>query len=294
MADGKTPYAQAGTQPPSGPLANLLNYLAGKVQASGYWGQAPAGTAGGPSATQPVQQAVMPAAPPTPQAQNRVNMQIPSVPMTGWQYNLMLQKQYREDAKNNPDAYLQAYRHNENPKLKSDVETIPTLYPVNQVKPFLDAYKIAKNKYGVPDIGSDRLAAMLLAEGRPDFGYNNFDRNQKHLMDMYTQLRKEGFDDRAAGFATAIKEKADVAKRLEIPFEKAWTGTGKTKYNTTSSDYLKRIKNNKKALQNEKNKAAHDFIKQNAQLEDLLDDEIATAAKGGSVDKALKGGSKMI
>ncbi len=283
-----------------------LGALANWLQTNGYWGNPPAG--GQYRNMPPTQQQQMNAATTasTPQAapgqvaptpQGRVTMQFAppgQMQMTPWQYNLQRQQQFAEDYKKNPDAYIVGYRHNENPKLKSPIETVPTYYPVAEVKPFLSAYKIAKNKFGVPDIGADRLAAMALAEGREDFGYNRFDRNNPKVMELYENLKSMGIPDRAAGFAAAIKEKSDVAQRLKIPFEKAWNGTGTSKYGKTGDDYVDRVRKNRKALQHKDNSQIREFMRQNALLEEQDAPEVAAAKKGGSIGKPLPGGNKII
>lgn len=215
--------------------------------------------------------------------------------------NAAQQNAYREDFKKNPNAYIWGYRYYEgkDPAVlkKGELETVRTYFPVAEMKPYLDVYKLAKGKFGLPKLTSKELAGMALAESRPDFGYNNWDVNQPHLKKLFAEVKKlaPGISDEQAGFIVALREKNDLAKKLKRSFYETWNGLGVSEQGRTGKQHEIRVKKNmEKAVPH----------KQNEQLIKMLEDSIARmqaqnaeevqAAKGGSIHKALQGGSKMI
>lgn len=73
------------------------------------------------------------------------------------------------------------------------------------------------------------LAALALREGRGDYGNNTlnfYGLSNKTAKGIFNELQKRGTDDRAAGFAAMMYEKAQDAKRLNKPFTEVWNGTG--------------------------------------------------------------------
>ena len=189
---------------------------------------------------------------------------------------------YKDAAAKNPEAFITGYRFNATKPKEGLLESTPIYYPLEKMSPLLDAYKDATTKYNVPKLSPETLAAMSLAEGRADFGYNNWDINNKKVRGVYEKMVGDGHSPEAAGFVAAIYEKQGVAKRLGIPFEKAWNGTGKSKAGKTGNDYVENVNRNLKALQHQKNKPLYDFIK--SKVADANTDEaVPAAAKGGKV-----------
>lgn len=189
---------------------------------------------------------------------------------------------------------IEGYRFNETDPKAGPVEVLPTKYPMEHMAPYLEAYKVATKQFGMPKLSPEKLAAMALAEGRYDFGYNQYNTENKEAQKLFETMTAQGVPPRAAGFAAAILDKQQVAKRLKIPFEKAWNGTGRSKAGKTGDDYVRRVRNNLKAVNHEKNKQLYEFIKSNTALADDQYDDVETAAKGGHIGKPLPGGSKMI
>ena len=173
----------------------------------------------------------------------------------------------------NPDAYLVGYRLD--PK-KGQPETLPKYFKKDMFEHYLDAYAKSK-KYGNVDIAPESLAAILLQEGRYDFGFNKFDYNTapKQAKQVYDQMVKDGFTPRQAGFAALINEKKVVAERTGMPFYRAWNGAGRTKAGKTGKQYAKEVEATKKLLQHEKNKQFYQYFvnkltpQQRAELESL-------------------------
>jgi len=193
-----------------------------------------------------------------------------------------------------PLQMIEGFRFNETDPKAGPVEVLPTKYPMEHMLPYLEAYKVATKQYGMPKLSPEKLAAMALAEGRYDFGYNQYNTENKEAQKLYETMTAQGIPPRAAGFAAAILDKQQVAKRLKIPFEKAWNGTGRSAAGKTGNDYVRRVRNNLKAVNHEKNKKLYEFIKSNTALADDQYDDVETAAKGGHIGKPLPGGSKMI
>lgn len=220
-----------------------------------------------PVVPQPVQPQ---AAPVTPPPLTRAQMQ---------QGAMLAQKQRMEQLlamqAADPDSVLSAHRYDP----KRNVETLPTLYNKPVMNSFLDAYKAA----GIKGPSPQDLAAMALVEGRSDFGYNKFDTNNKKAVKVYNDLIEQGHNKAAAGFAAAVVEKQQVAKRKNIPFFAAWNGTGTSKMSgKTGFDYADKVERAKAALSHPKNKALSSFINTKLSEADLPEAEVQ-AAKGGAI-----------
>lgn len=179
----------------------------------------------------------------------------------------------KEQYQNRPNDFLFGYRYDK----KSDgLETVPTFFEKKQFEPFLDAYK-ASRKHGNIEISPDDFAAIMLQEGRYDFGFNkyDYDTSPSSSKSIYDKLKKEGYSDRAAGFAALLNEKHQVAKRLGIPMPMAWNGTGMSKAGQTGREYARKVQKTKEILNHEKNSTIRDYFRkaltpeQRAALESL-------------------------
>ena len=80
------------------------------------------------------------------------------------------------------------------------------------------------------------LLTKFLVEGRSDAGTNAFDVNNKKSWDMYKAVNEavggsglpnnmRMISEIAGVFAAAVRDKQEVAKRLNTTFERAWNGT---------------------------------------------------------------------
>ena len=83
----------------------------------------------------------------------------------------------------------------------------------------------------------EQLVTKLLVEGRGDAGTNEFDTKNKKSWEMYKAVNEavggsglpnnmRMISELAGVFAAAVRDKAEVATRLNIPFERAWNGLG--------------------------------------------------------------------
>jgi hypothetical protein len=121
-------------------------------------------------------------------------------------------------------------------------------------------------KYGVPQLTAQQLAALALQEGRPDYGNNGADiKNPNNLALAKRLYPQENFDHGyglygARDFPVAVAEKMATAKRLGIPFELAWNGTGRSAAGTTGEGYSHYYQASLKAAAHPKNKQLVDFI----------------------------------
>lgn len=176
--------------------------------------------------------------------------------------DLDLAKRIREqNAKNRemwPNDWMPAYRPSS--KMKEGVESLPTHYHKGDMTRFLSGYKTAQ-ELGAPKIPPEKLAAIALIEGRSDFGYNAWNTNNPRAVKLYNDLLEKGVKPREAGFSAAILDKYETAKRLKIPFEHAWHGTGKSIWNTTGRTYSENVKAAEKALSHPSNKDMYEFIR---------------------------------
>ena len=80
-------------------------------------------------------------------------------------------------AKNAPPGSLLAWRGDAR---TGQLETLPTLVNKNTASLYLKAYKLCKDQKLIPDIPAETWAALLMVEGRSDFGYNGPDINKKY------------------------------------------------------------------------------------------------------------------
>ena len=95
----------------------------------------------------------------------------------------------------------------------------------------------AGEKYGVPQLPPEYLAALLLQEGRSDFGFNEMNMNNPKARMIAEMLMQEGFDDTSAGFGGALYDKMQTAMRLKKPFSTVWNGTGVNMYGQSGKQY---------------------------------------------------------
>lgn len=137
------------------------------------------------------------------------------------------------------------------------MESLRKGYDKETMGNLLDAYRNAQAldpKF--PKLTPEQLTRMALEEGRSNFGYNEWDVNNKKLHKVVNGLKELGHDDYSAGFAAAIKDKYDVAKRLGQPFEQIWNGAG-----PKARAYNERIQKGMYSVDHPDNKEMRDYIK---------------------------------
>ena len=201
-----------------------------------------------------------------------------------------------------PDDYIPARRANPLNKFgaKDRMETQDYGYDKQTMGNLLAAYKDAVKHHGIKEIHPDDLANMALVEGRSNFGYNEYNNNNKKANKIVEDLIKRGHDPYAAGFPAALMDKQQTAERLGVPMAQVWNGAGKE-----AKDYAKRIEQQKYAVEHPKNQPLRQFIRQKvgyidpdqkvAEAETEMEPEVFK--RGGSVkmpDNYSKGNWKLI
>lgn len=177
------------------------------------------------------------------------------------------------------DVAWELYGRRFDPKNKSKVETLNTIYSRDTVKEYISALRDAiAMGYKVPS--ADDLAAIALIEGREDFGYNSASnleltkapeeskdawetryKGDPEAGRVYEAL-KDKYGTSAAGFAALVAEKQLTADRLGVPFSRAWNGLGTNKYGQSGDDYATKIELTKKyALPHPNNRVLYQTIK---------------------------------
>ena len=130
---------------------------------------------------------------------------------------------------------------------------------------------------GMPKIGADNYGDKVLLEGREDAGYNKYNINNPRAVEL---ANKSG-----SGYAAAVLDKSEVAKRLNIPFELAWNGTGKTA-EADGQRHATRAEQMKGAVNDPKNKEFKDLIDRGLKGE-FTQAEKASVKSYGEILKAI-------
>lgn len=170
----------------------------------------------------------------------------------------------------------------------------------------------AAEKYGYPSLTADQLAAFALKEGRSDYGFNGGDfgvTGSNYSNKTYKELQsKFNAHPQDLGFIAHIADKQRVADKHNIPFAHAWNGTGKNLKGTSGAEYAKDWEFHRQAALRDENKPLMDLIQKGINdgkkfglplLETKDKDTIGSFKetsykKGGFVEKAISGGSKLI
>lgn len=149
---------------------------------------------------------------------------------------------------------LKAYRKN---------ETLPTTFSLRELVAMLNGINVGLDK-GMPVEGVARLGDKILLEGRGDAGTNEYNTNNKEAKVLYDAISQE-FEARGvetpigAMYAAAVLDKMSVAKRLNIPFELAWNGTGK-RGDADGKRHAARSEKMQGAIEDPRNKNLRDLI----------------------------------
>jgi len=149
---------------------------------------------------------------------------------------------------------VQFFRHNPKNKYgaKDRLETQSSAIDKQAMHDFVKAMR-AGEKYGVPQLPPEFLSAMILKEGRSDFGYDKYNENNPKAKMIADMLMKEGHDPSAAGFGAALYDKMQTSMRLKIPFATAWNGTGVNKYGQTGQQYANSLSQGFEAVMHPRN-----------------------------------------
>lgn len=135
------------------------------------------------------------------------------------------------------------------------METTPHKYDKETMNFFIQGMR-AGEKYGVPQLSKDTLAAMAMQEGPTHaFGFNSklFNTNNKEAVKIRDKLVNEGVPSAAATFAASIFDKQQVSDRKKIPFAMAWNGAGTNSFGQTGRQYAQFVEKQRELVKDPKN-----------------------------------------
>jgi len=163
------------------------------------------------------------------------------------------------DKRVHKDNYIAARRADLSlkPAAKDRMETVDTGYDKEAIGALLKAYKEAAAMHGLKMLSPDDLTAMALVEGRSNFGYNDYNVNNKRAFNIAESLKEKGHDRYAAGFPAAIVDKQMAAERLKVPFYQVWNGAG-----PKARAYNQRIEQSRYAVEDPRNQGLRNFIRE--------------------------------
>lgn len=119
----------------------------------------------------------------------------------------------------------------------------------------------AAQKLGLPAIGPDQFAAMVLKEGRPDAGYNTFFPKAKADLDFQKKLSQYNIPDWQKNYLGMINYADRISKKKGVPFEAVWNGLGRSADSgKTGFDYAKAMKAHQQAVLDPKNAEFRAFV----------------------------------
>ena len=143
----------------------------------------------------------------------------------------------------------------------------------------------ASQKHGGPKVSPEDMVSLLNQEGRQDFGTSfgtSIFKHDKKAVQLAEKLQKEGFSDIEVILPAGLLAAQNTAKRLNIPWQKVWNGTGSAPvwgnkgetavfkgitYNNAhmhgGSDYVNEFELNKKAASDPKNADILSFVQKN-------------------------------
>lgn len=147
---------------------------------------------------------------------------------------------------------------------RNGLETLPKTFVAAPLVSNLQALRqaIEENIPGARDLDNEFLAAMLLKEGREDFGTDMYNTNDPQSVAIYERYSKK-YGPESAMFVAAVRDHALRAKRKGIPFSESWMPGSRYE---TAKEYARSKEQFRKAVRDPKNAELLEFIRSN--LED--------------------------
>jgi hypothetical protein len=164
-----------------------------------------------------------------------------------WRHPYLSPKSWKWES---PKNQSKAFRANEKGK---GLEPIATKFNLSIFTGLLKAYRKGVELKLIQPLSPEEITALLLTEGRSDFGFNEADLSVPAVRRVANIAMRAGLIDTDANFVAVIYEKQQTAQRLGIPFYQAWQG-GRT--------HLDRFNKNLAAATNPKNSQLVAQIKQ--------------------------------
>jgi len=119
----------------------------------------------------------------------------------------------------------------------------------------------AAQKLGLPSVGPQQFAAMVLKEGRPDAGFNTFTPQAKPDLDFRARIDQYNIPEWQKNYLGMLNYAQRIAAKRNVPFEAVWNGLGRSlDSGKTGFDYAKAMKAHQDAALHPKNKEFMGFI----------------------------------
>lgn len=203
------------------------------------------------------------------------------------------------------NSTIPGYGYTANPKHGTNgVQNLPTKIDTQDLYWTLMGANAGKD-LGAPAWSTDpvTLLTKVLIEGRGDAGVNEYNYKNKQAKALFSEVEKlltspefRSMASNAAMYPAAALDKTAVAKRLNIPVERAWNGTGKSAATgKTGQDHSDKTDAAIKAgvATNPKNAAILDYVTRGlngqltpqehlaARIRELESKNLTTGGKGG-------------
>lgn len=119
----------------------------------------------------------------------------------------------------------------------------------------------AAQKLGLPSVGPQQFAAMVLKEGRPDAGFNAFTPQAKPDLDFRAKIDQYNIPEWQKNYLGMLNYAQRISTKKKVPFEAVWNGLGRSlDSGKTGFDYAKAMKVHQDAALHPKNKEFMGFI----------------------------------
>lgn len=144
---------------------------------------------------------------------------------------------------------------------RKGLETLPLSFAAPKLSNNLQALRraIEENVPGARDLDPEFLTAMLLKEGREDFGTDMYNTNDPQSVALFERFSKD-FGPEPAMFVAAIRDHSLRAKRKGIPFSQSWMPGSRYE---TAEQYAKSKEQFRQAVRDPKNAELYEFIRSN-------------------------------
>lgn len=178
---------------------------------------------------------------------------------------------YRADERRGGLETLPQARFDASSPLKSDVafwhgsvngKPLPDTPEIRQMYTFARVAGAAR-KLGLPSLSPDQFAAIVLKEGRPDAGFNEFTPRAKPDLEFRNRLNQYNIPEWQKDYLGMVNYADRISKAKKVPFEAVWNGLGRSAYTgKTGYDYAKAMKAHQQAVFHPKNAQFRSFVSQ--------------------------------
>lgn len=175
---------------------------------------------------------------------------------------------YRADERSGGIETLPQARFDARSPLKSDVNFWQAVSADKKtITPHIrDMYAYARvagaaQALGLPSVGPDQFAAMVLKEGRPDAGFNAFIPSAKPDLEFRKRLDQYNIPEWQKDYLGMLNYADRISKAKKVPFEAVWNGLGRSAdTGKTGYDYAEAVKAHQQAVLHPKNTEFRNFV----------------------------------